>query len=299
MAQLIEGKVVAEKIFGQLKQRIQELHATRGLIPGIAVVIVGNDPASEVYVRGKVRKAQEIGVYSEKHEMPSDAKLADVLAKVVHLNRDPKVHGILVQSPLPRHLDERALIEAIGPEKDVDCFHPYNVGRLLIGDESGFVPCTPQGVMELIKHYGIPTVGKHAVVIGRSNIVGKPMAVLLSRKAKNADCTVTICHSRTSNLKELCLQADILVTAMGKAKFVGADMVKDGAVVIDVGISRVADPATRSGERLVGDVDFAAVAPKCSFITPVPGGVGPMTIAMLMRNTVAACCMQNEVEIGL
>jgi methylenetetrahydrofolate dehydrogenase (NADP+)/methenyltetrahydrofolate cyclohydrolase len=202
-----------------------------------------------------------------------------------------------VQSPPPKHIDERAIIEAIDPAKDVDCFHPVNVGKMLIGDEDGFVPCTPQGVMEILKHYNIQTAGKHAVVIGRSNIVGKPMAVLLSRKGAHADCTVTLCHSRTSNLPELCRQADIVVAAIGRAHVITADMIKPGAVVIDVGMNRIQDSSKKSGHRLVGDVDFESVAPRCSFITPVPGGVGPMTIAMLMQNTVNACKVQNKISL--
>jgi len=206
------------------------------------------------------------------------------------------VHGILVQSPTPKQIDERAVTEALSPVKDVDCFHPYNVGKLLIGDEDGFLPCTPNGVMEMIKHYDIETSGKHAVVLGRSNIVGKPMAVLLGRKGEHANCTVTVCHSRTQRLNDICAQADILVAAIGRANFVTADMVKQGAVVIDVGINRVDDASRERGYRLVGDVDFERVAEKCSYITPVPGGVGPMTIAMLLQNTVTACKLQHDIS---
>lgn len=294
--ELIEGKVVAAKVEEELTKRIARLREEHGLVPGIAVVIVGEDPASQVYVRNKVRKAEQIGAYSEKHELPADATQEQVLALVDRLNADPGIHGILVQSPPPPQIDERAVVERIAPDKDVDCFHPYNVGRMLLGDEDGFVPCTPQGVMELLHHYQIETSGKHAVILGRSNIVGKPMAVLLSRKSASANCTVTMCHSRTANLAGMCAQADILVAAIGRARFVTADMVKQGAVVIDVGINRIPDASRKSGSRLVGDVDFDAVAPKTSFITPVPGGVGPMTIAMLMRNTVNACCRQNGVS---
>jgi methylenetetrahydrofolate dehydrogenase (NADP+)/methenyltetrahydrofolate cyclohydrolase len=287
--------VVSEEVLAEVRQSVAKLKAAHGLTPGVAVVIVGDDPGSQVYVRNKVKTAGELGVYSEKHELPMDSTQEQVLALVAKLNADPKIHGILVQSPPPPQINERAVVEAIKPEKDIDCFHPYNVGLMLIGDEKGFVPCTPQGVMELLKHYGIETSGKQAVVLGRSNIVGKPMAVLLSRKG--VDCTVTVCHTRTRNLAEVCSRADILVTAMGKAKLITGDMVKPGAVVIDVGISRVPDSSKKSGTRLVGDVDFDAVAPKTSYITPVPGGVGPMTIAMLMRNAVRACCMQNRVTL--
>lgn len=293
--ELIDGKVVSAKVLDEVRQGVAQLKARHGLVPGIAVVIVGDDPASQVYVNNKVKTAGELGVYSEKHAMPADTSQKDVLAVVEQLNRDPKINAILVQSPPPPQIDERAVVEAIRPEKDVDCFHPYNVGRMLIGDEEGFVPCTPQGVMELLKHYKVPTAGRHAVVLGRSNIVGKPMSVLLSRKG--IDCTVTIAHSRTRELASLCASADILVVAIGRARFVTADMVKQGAVVVDVGINRIADATKKSGSRLVGDVDFDAVAPRCSLITPVPGGVGLMTIAMLMKNTLHACCAQNRVSL--
>ena len=293
--QLIDGKAVSEKVLAEVKQAVATLKARHNLTPGVAVAIVGDDPASQVYIRGKVKTCGELGVYSEKHELPKDATQEQVLALVAKLNADPKIHGILVQSPPPPQIDERAVVEAIKPEKDIDCFHPYNVGLMLIGDEKGFVPCTPQGVMRLLKEYGIETSGKQAVVLGRSNIVGKPMAVLLSRKG--VDCTVTIGHSRTRNIAEVCARADILVTAIGRPKFITADMVKPGAVVIDVGISRVPDATKKAGHKLVGDVDFESVAPKTSFISPVPGGVGPMTIAMLMSNAVRACCMQNRVTL--
>jgi methylenetetrahydrofolate dehydrogenase (NADP+)/methenyltetrahydrofolate cyclohydrolase len=292
--QRIEGKEVSAAVMERLAKEVDSLKQ-QGLTPGLEVVIVGNDPASEVYVRNKVLRATELGMHSAKHEMPEDTSQEDLLALIEKLNNDPKVHGILVQSPLPKHLDERAVIDAISPDKDVDCFHPYNVGKLLIGDEDGFLPCTPNGVMEMLKHYNIETSGKHAVIIGRSNIVGKPMTVLLARKGDHANCTVTMCHSRTQNLKEICASADILVAAIGWANYVTEDMVKDGAVVIDVGINRMEDDTKKSGYRLVGDVDYENVAEKCSYITPVPGGVGPMTIAMLLLNTVRACKMQNNI----
>jgi methylenetetrahydrofolate dehydrogenase (NADP+)/methenyltetrahydrofolate cyclohydrolase len=218
------------------------------------------------------------------------------MAEVERLNADPDVHGILVQSPPPPQIDERAVIETIDPAKDVDCFHPYNVGKLLIGDTDGFLPCTPHGVLVLLERSGAETRGKSAVVIGRSNIVGKPMAALLCRRG--VDATVTLCHSRTANLADVCRKADIIVAAIGRANFVTADMVKDGAVVVDVGINRVDDPEAKRGYRLVGDVDFAAVEPKASLITPVPGGVGPMTIAMLLRNAVIGCCRQNGLSVN-
>ncbi len=294
----IDGKLVSQKVLEEVGVKVETLKTEHDLVPGLAVVIVGEDPASQVYVRNKVKRATKIGMLSEKHELPTDATQAQVLALVEKLNARTEIHGILVQSPPPPQIDERTVIEAIRPDKDVDCFHPYNVGKLLIGDEDGFVPCTPQGVMRLLAHYQIETSGKHAVILGRSNIVGKPMSVLLSRKSDHANCTVTLCHSRTRNLKELCRDADILVAAMGRPASVTADMVKEGAVVIDVGINRVDDPEAKKGYRLVGDVDFDNVAPRCSYITPVPGGVGPMTIAMLLQNAVTACCRQKGVSLG-
>ena len=295
--QIMDGKVVSARVFEDLRAKVAALKEKHGVTPGLAVVIVGEDPASQVYVRNKVKRATEIGMNSVKHELPKEATQEEVLAVVEQLNNDNAIHGFLVQSPPPPQIDERAIIDAILPAKDVDCFHPYNVGRLLIGDEDGFVPCTPQGIMTLLAHYNIESSGKHAVVIGRSNIVGKPMAVLLSRKSKNANSTVTLCHSRTHDLAGMCRQADILVAAIGKARFVTADMIKDGAVVIDVGMNRVEDASKKSGYRLVGDVDFEAVSPKASYITPVPGGVGPMTIAMLLTNALRACCAQNDIAL--
>jgi methylenetetrahydrofolate dehydrogenase (NADP+)/methenyltetrahydrofolate cyclohydrolase len=293
--QLIDGKIVSTEVLEKLKGKVSLLKTAHNLVPGLAVVIVGDDPASQVYVRNKVKTATELGMYSLRHELPKNSTQQEVLELIQMLNADNAIHGLLVQSPPPRHIDERAIIEAIDPGKDVDCFHPVNVGKLLVGDEDGLLPCTPAGVMELIRHYAIPTAGKHAVVIGRSNIVGKPMAVLLSRKSPTADCTVTLCHSRTINIQNLCRQADIIVAAIGRPHFVTADMVKNGAVVIDVGMNRIEDASKKSGYRLTGDVDFDAVAPKTSFITPVPGGVGLMTIAMLLTNTYKACCRQNGI----
>lgn len=295
--QLIEGKVVSESVLNQVKQDVAAIKEKHGITPGLEVVIAGDDPASQVYVRNKVLKATEMGMHSAKHELSNDATQEDILGLVDKLNNDPKVHGILVQSPPPPQIDEREVIDAINPKKDVDCFHPYNVGKMLIGDEDGFLPCTPFGVMAMLEHYDIETSGKHAVVLGRSNIVGKPMTALLSRKGKYANCTVTMCHSRTQNLEEMCASADIIVAAIGVPQFVKANMVKEGAVVIDVGINRIEDASKKSGFRLVGDVDFDAVAEKCSYITPVPGGVGPMTIAMLLKNSVTACCTQHGITL--
>ncbi|MBD3392015.1 MAG: bifunctional methylenetetrahydrofolate dehydrogenase/methenyltetrahydrofolate cyclohydrolase FolD [Chitinivibrionales bacterium] len=294
---LIDGKHVSAAVLEDLKAKVASLRDTHGITPGLAVVIVGDDPASQVYVRNKVKRATEIGMLSEKHELPADASQEEVLALVEKLNNDKRVHGILVQSPPPPQINERAVIETILPSKDVDCFHPVNVGKLLIGDEDGFVPCTPQGIMTLLAHYHIETAGKHAVVIGRSNIVGKPMGVLLSRKSTRANCTVTMCHSRTRDIPSLCRLADILVVAIGRAHFVTADMVKEGAVVIDVGMNRIEDSSKKSGYRLAGDVDFEHVSQKASYITPVPGGVGPMTIAMLLTNALKACCLAHNVAV--
>ncbi|MBR7006852.1 MAG: bifunctional methylenetetrahydrofolate dehydrogenase/methenyltetrahydrofolate cyclohydrolase FolD [Candidatus Methanomethylophilaceae archaeon] len=283
---LILGKDVSEEIYSELRTRIAALKA-RGVVPGLAVVLVGDDPASQVYVRKKGEMCESLGMRSVTVRMPGDTTQESLMAKVEELNRDPAVHGFLVQLPLPSHLDEEQVINAISPEKDVDCFHPSNVGRMLIGDPD-FLPATPAGVQQMLVRSGIETRGKHVVVVGRSNIVGKPMAALMVQKGDGADSTVTVVHSRTKNLPEITRQADILVVAIGKPRFVTADMVKEGAVVIDVGTNRVDDPSKPSGSRLVGDVDFEAVKDKASAITPVPGGVGPMTICMLMANAVKA-----------
>ncbi len=289
MAGVIDGKMVAAKVNEETAKMVADMARSGNMQPGLAVVLVGDDPASQVYVGMKVKKCAELGIYSEKRVLPADASQEDVLGVVRELNEDPKIHGILVQSPPPPQIDEREIVRAILPSKDVDCFHPENVGKMLLGDEDGFQPCTPAGIMELLKRYDIDPEGKHAVVIGRSNIVGKPMMALLVQKAKGANATVTVCHSRTKNIAEIAATADILIAAIGKPEFVTADMVKEGAVVIDVGINRIDDPAAKRGYRLVGDVAFDEVAGKASLITPVPGGVGPMTIAMLMRNAVKAC----------
>lgn len=277
MAKIIDGKAISAQIRQELAEETKQFAKESGILPGLAVVIVGEDPASQVYVRNKRRACEEIGYYSEAYELPESTTQEELEALVDKLNNDPKIHGILVQLPLPRHLDETAVLLKIRPDKDVDAFHPYNVGKIMIGDYS-FLPCTPAGVMALLKRTGVEIAGKNCVVIGRSNIVGKPMAMLLL----HANGTVTICHSKTKNLAEVCREADILVVAIGRADFVGADMVKPGAVVIDVGMNRRADG------KLTGDVDFAAVEPIAGAITPVPGGVGPMTITMLMQNTLTA-----------
>ena len=282
---VIDGKEVARKIREGLAAEIAELKA-QGKTPGLAVVLVGEDPASQVYVGSKVRACEELGLYSQKWELPADTTQEQLVDLIHKLNADDRIHGILVQSPPPPHIDEEAVILNIDPRKDVDGFHPINVAKLVLEDEEGFVPCTPQGCMELLKAYNIETAGKHAVVIGRSMIVGKPMANLLVSKKANA--TVTIAHSRTKDLPALCRTADIIVAAVGRPEMVTADYVKEGAVVLDVGINRIPDASRPRGYRIVGDVDYDSVKDKCSAITPVPGGVGPMTIAMLMQNTLTA-----------
>ena len=276
MAEIISGKVISAAVKERIAAEVAELKA-KGVTPGLAVIIVGTDPASQVYVGSKERTCIELGMYSEKYELPESTTNEELLALVERLNKDDKIHGILCQLPLPRHLDEKAVIDAIDPKKDVDAFHVQNVGKIMIGDYD-FLPCTPAGIMEMLKFSNIDPQGKHCVVIGRSNIVGKPMAMLML----HANATVTICHSKTQNLKEICREADILVAAVGRAKFVTADMVKEGAVVIDVGMNR------DENGKLCGDVDYQNVEPLCSAITPVPGGVGPMTIAMLMQNTLTS-----------
>ena len=283
---LIDGKEVANRVREGLKAEIAELTAA-GHTPGLAVVLVGEDPASQVYVGSKVKACAELGLYSQKWALPAETTQEELVELIHKLNADDRIHGILVQSPPPPHIDEEAVILNIDPRKDVDGFHPVNVAKLVLEEDEGFVPCTPLGCMELLKAYGVETAGKHAVVVGRSMIVGKPMANLLV--AKKANATVTIAHSRTKDLPGLCRTADIIVAAVGRPEMIKADFVKEGAVVIDVGINRIPDATRPRGYRIVGDVDFEAVKDHCSYITPVPGGVGPMTIAMLMANTVKAC----------
>jgi len=277
MAHIIDGKIISASARANIAERTAAFEAETGVKPGLAVVIVGSDPASQVYVRNKKKGCGEVGFYSEVHEMPEETTMPELLAKIEELKSNEKIHGILVQLPLPKHLDEKAVIDAIPPEKDVDAFHPVNTGKIMIGDYS-FLPCTPAGVMKMLEYEKISVEGKECVVVGRSNIVGKPMAMLLL----HANGTVTVCHSRTRNLAEVTRRADILVVAIGKANFITADMVKEGAVVIDVGMNRNAEG------KLCGDVDFAAVSEKASAITPVPGGVGVMTITMLLENTLTA-----------
>ena len=286
--QLIDGKRIAQEVHAETRVAVEALKA-KGITPGLAVVLVGDDPASRAYVRSKDKMSKELGIYSVKHELPAETTQEALVALVHKLNADPAIHGILVQSPPPAHINEGAVIAAIDPRKDVDGFHPVNVAKLALDDPTGFVPCTPLGCQRLLLASGIDPAGKHAVVLGRSMIVGKPMALLLMAKGKGGDATVTVVHSRSRNLAELTRQADILIAAIGRPGFVKAEHVREGAVVIDVGINRVEDPSNAKGYRIVGDVAFDEVAPKCSHITPVPGGVGPMTIALLMANTVKAC----------
>jgi methylenetetrahydrofolate dehydrogenase (NADP+)/methenyltetrahydrofolate cyclohydrolase len=288
MANLIDGRAIAEHVYSDLRQQIAELKS-KGITPGLAVVLVGEDVASRAYVRSKDKMSRELGLHSVKLELPVETTQEELIAKVEELNRDQAVHGILVQSPPPRHIDETAVVRALDPAKDVDGFHPVNVGRLTMGDPTGFVPCTPLGVQRLLMESKIEIAGANVVVLGRSMIVGKPVALLLMQKGSGGDATVTVVHSRSRDLASITRTADILIAAIGQPLFVKAEHVRDGAVVIDVGINRVEDASRERGYRLVGDVDFEQVAPKTKAITPVPGGVGPMTIAMLMSNTVKAC----------
>lgn len=285
--QLIDGKVTSQTVKLEIAEEVKKMVAQGMKQPHLVAVLVGNDGGSETYVASKIKSCEEVGFKSSLIRYNVDATEAEVLDCVKKLNNDPDVDGFIVQLPLPHHISEEKVTEAIDPRKDVDGFHPQNLGRMITGAPS-FISATPQGIMELLKRYNIETKGKHVVVIGRSNIVGRPMSILLSLKGTPGDATVTVCHSRTSNLKELCLQADIIVAALGNPGFLKAEMVKEGAVVIDVGTTRVDAPDTKRGWRLKGDVDFENVAPKCSYITPVPGGVGPMTIVSLLMNTLKA-----------
>lgn len=285
-ARVIEGKEVAQSVLDKLQLRIQSL-ADHGIVPGLAAVLVGDDPASATYVRSKAKKCEEIGLYSEVIRRPVNTSQSELTEIVADLNESPKIHGILVQSPLPRHINEMAITLAIRPEKDVDGFHPFNVGMMSLGFPR-LLPCTPHGVVKLLEYYQLDPAGKEVVVVGRSNIVGKPLASLLLQKAPWADATVTVAHSRTRNLGDVTRRADILIAAIGHPNTILGNMVKDGAIVIDVGVNRVDDPSSKKGYRLVGDCDFGDCSQRASWITPVPGGVGPMTIAMLMSNTVAA-----------
>ena len=285
---MIDGRAIAEKVYVDLRRQITELKS-QGLTPGLAVVLVGDNPASRAYVRSKDKMCRELGLHSLKLELPAETSQAELLARVEELNRDPAIQGILVQSPPPKQIDEAAVVRALDPSKDVDGFHPVNVAKLALGDDSGFVPCTPLGCQRLLIESGIEISGAHVVILGRSMIVGKPLALLLMQKAKHGNATVTVVHSRSRRLAEITRSVDVLIAAIGQPEFVRAEHVRDGAVVVDVGINRVDDATTPRGYKLVGDVAFEEVVPKVSAITPVPGGVGPMTIAMLMANTIKAC----------
>jgi len=284
-ARIIDGKQIAADIRAELKKTIAQLVADHGITPGLGVVLVGDDPASRSYVTAKERACAEAGIYSDDNHLPADATQAELLAIVERMNQDPKIHGILVQLPLPSHIDESAVLLAIDPDKDVDGFHPVSVGRMVIG-EKAFLSCTPHGIIQLLQRSNVQLEGAEVVIVGRSNIVGKPLANMLIQKWDKGNATVTVCHTRTKNLSEHTRRADIVIAATGRPNTITADMIKDGAVVIDVGVNRVDDPTRKRGYRLVGDVDFGPVAEKASLITPVPGGVGPMTITMLLYNTV-------------
>ncbi len=289
---LLDGKIAAQAIKHELKIEVAQLSTEGKKIPHLVAILVGNDGASETYVAAKVKACEEVGFKSTLIRFNEQEGEFHLLNKIQELNNDPDVDGILVQLPLPKQISDEQVINAIDPDKDVDGFHPISIGRMVQGLPT-FVSATPYGIMLLLKHYNIETKGKHAVVVGRSNIVGRPMSILLSNNTDPGNCTVTVCHSKTKNIKELCLQADIIVAAIGKSEFITADMVKEGAIVIDVGITRVPDSTKKNGFKLKGDVAFETVAPKCSWITPVPGGVGPMTIAALMMNTFHSCMQKN------
>ncbi|RYY88617.1 MAG: bifunctional 5,10-methylenetetrahydrofolate dehydrogenase/5,10-methenyltetrahydrofolate cyclohydrolase [Chitinophagaceae bacterium] len=290
--QILDGKAAAQSIKDSLKLDVAQLASNGKEVPHLVAILVGNNGASETYVAAKVKACEEVGFKSTLIRFESAITAFRLLETIRELNTDPDVDGILVQLPLPEHISSEEIINAIDPSKDVDGFHPVTVGKLVLGQPT-FIPATPYGIQLMLAHYKIETAGKHAVVIGRSNIVGRPMSILLSGAGPQGNATVTICHSRTSNLKEVCLSADIIVAALGRPGFVKADMVKEGAVVIDVGITRVDDPSKKRGYRLSGDVDFAEVSKKAGFLTPVPGGVGPMTIAALLKNTFHACAMKH------
>ena len=291
--EILDGKIVSQSVKDELKSEVIQLVKSNKRLPHLAAILVGNNGASETYVASKAKNCEEIGFKSSLLRLNEDITEAELINAVIKLNADETVDGILVQLPLPKHIDEQKIINLIDPSKDVDGFSPVSIGKMVLGLPS-FIPATPYGIMLMLEHYNIETSGKHAVVIGRSNIVGRPISILLNQNNKYGDCTVTVCHSRTKNMKELCLQADLIVAALGKPNFLTADMVKENAVVIDVGITRVADASKKSGFAIKGDVDFENVSPKCSYITPVPGGVGLMTIAALLKNTFNAYKQRNK-----
>ena len=288
-AKIIDGKQVAAEMRAELKKEV-EILKTKGIVPGLGVILVGDNPASKSYVTAKEKACEEAGIFSDDNHLPETTTQAQLLALVARMNADPKIHGILVQLPLPKHMNEAEVLLAINPDKDVDGFHPVNVGRMVLGQKA-YLPCTPHGVLQLLIRSGVKLKGAHVVVVGRSNIVGKPLANMLVQKNDSANATVTICHTGTRDIGHFTRQADVVVAAAGHVNTITADMVREGAVVIDVGVNRVSDPSKKSGFRLVGDVDFEGVSRKASLITPVPGGVGPMTITMLLHNTVASAKM--------
>jgi methylenetetrahydrofolate dehydrogenase (NADP+)/methenyltetrahydrofolate cyclohydrolase len=292
--EILNGKIVSQKLKNEIKSFVDHLILDGKRVPHLAAILVGNNGASETYVASKIKNCEEIGFKSSLIRLNENVVEQALIDEVIKLNNDNLVDGILVQLPLPAHFDEQKIINLINPNKDVDGFSPVSIGKMVLGMPT-FIPATPYGVMLMLEHYNIETSGKHAVIIGRSNIVGRPMSILLNQSGKYGNCTVTVCHSRTKNIKEICLSADIIVAAIGIPEFVKSDMVKDGAVVIDVGITRVKDESKKSGFSIKGDVDFDAVSPKCSFISPVPGGVGLMTIAALLKNTLNAYIQQNKV----
>lgn len=292
-AVIIDGKQVAQEIRAELEVQVRQLKADKGIVPGLAVILVGEDPASQSYVTAKEKACAEIGIYSDDNRLPAETSEETLLALIDKLNADPKIHGILVQLPLPKHIDESRVIMAISPDKDVDGFHPVSVGKMVIG-EKAFLPCTPHGVLQLLLRSGVKLDGAEVVIVGRSNIVGKPLANLLLQKSVMGNATVTVCHTRTRNLAAHTLRADIIIAAAGRPNTITAEMLRPGAVVIDVGVNRVADPNAKRGYRLVGDVDYLPVKEKASLITPVPGGVGPMTITMLLANTVQSAISNAE-----
>ena len=286
-AKIIDGKAIAQDMRGEIRAELEQLRSKHGVTPGLAVVLVGENPASKVYVRSKGKACTEVGIYSVERKMPAETAQDELMAVINELNADDKIHGILVQLPLPKHLNETEVLYGISPDKDVDGFHPVNVGKMMLGDPT-FLPCTPHGVVHMLVRSGVTIPGSHVVIVGRSNIVGRPLMNMLSQKNDRANATVTVVHTRTRDMASITRQADILIAAAGRPKMVTADMVKDGVAVIDVGINRVEDPTAKRGYKLVGDVDFESVKEKASAISPVPGGVGPMTITMLLYNTIAA-----------
>ncbi len=294
-ATIIDGKAVAKEIRSEMKAEVESLREERGITPGLAVILVGENPASVSYVKAKGKACEDMGIYSEQYNLPVGVPEKELLELIDKLNRNNKIHGILVQLPLPDHIDEEKVLEAISPDKDVDGFRPSSVGRMVIGNPI-FLPCTPYGIQQLLLRSGVDPEGKHVVIVGRSNIVGKPVANILLQKKKGANATVTVCHTRTKDMAFHTKQADILIVAAGRPRVVTADMVKEGTVVIDVGVNRVDDPTAKRGYRLVGDVDFDSVKEKASMITPVPGGVGPMTITMLLYNTILASKLAHGID---